>query len=149
MSRAGILGVLRNNAALTAKVPSNNIYPNYSRDERPDSGPFVILRWHETTNFSPIFSGLTNGLDRAPRTLSIQVHIPVEVSTDFDEVDQILDLIDAAIVPLEHHPDGYGKTITCVKKSGRGRDLFDEGYNTITREATYGVLTHDTVSSEL
>jgi hypothetical protein len=150
MSRVGILQALRNYAPLTALVPANNIYPNYSRDEPPSkTAPFIIIKWQESMNFTQTYTGMSNGLDRAPRVLLVQAHIPKEKSTSFSRIDKILDRIDEALLPLEQVADGKGKTITCVRKAGRGSDLFDEGYNTITRQATYGVLTHDTVSSEL
>lgn len=151
MSRVGILKALRQYAPLTAIVPAQNIIPNNANPKfvPPKKQPFIILSWQESTIYSQTYTGMSNGLDRAPRVLAVNVHIPREFSTSYTKIDKILDKVDDAITPLEHVPDGEGKTITCVRKAGRGRDLIDEGYNTITVSATYGVLTHDTVASEV
>jgi len=146
MSRAGILTALRNYSPLTSVVPANAIVPNYSRDERPSKdGPFIIIRWEESTLYSQTYTGMSNGLDRAPRTITVWAHVPRENTTDFWVLDNILNLVDDALVYLEHVDGGDGYTITCVRKSGRSRDLVDEGYNTITRNAAYGVLSRATV----
>lgn len=114
-------------------LDANTVFPNWSLDERPtDIGPFVILRWEEEEQaFDEV---------RGNRTLTIWVHSPLAIGNDFGEIDKILDAIDTALLGLGDVPGTDGYTLTCVRATGRGGDLKDDGFHTITRNSAYQVL---------
>lgn len=110
-------------------------------DGRPrHDGPFVVFNWQESTNFSQTYAGMQNGLDKAPRVLQLWVHIPYRISTDYDDINRILNRINMIFKPLEHAKGTDNQRVTMVRTAGRSANLTDEGYQTITRHATYGVL---------
>ena len=147
MSRAAVFDALSGDTALNALgISEDTIFPNFSSDTRPvGNGAFLILRWEESTLYSQTYTGMQNGLNRAPRVLTVWAHIPIEVSTDFVRIDQILDSVDEVLLPMEHVEGSDGMTVTCIRPSGKSADQKDEGYNTITRNAAYGVLSRPTL----
>jgi hypothetical protein len=127
-------------------ITGDRIFEIQSIDERPvHSGPFMVFKWEEATNYTSAYSGSANGIDRAPRTLQIWVHIPWDETREFNLIDTILNRVDAILDEMEHVSGGDGYTVTVVRKSGRSGNLRDEGFKTITRNAVYGVLYHETV----
>lgn len=109
--------------------------------ERPRSdGPFVVLNWQESTLYSQTYTGMQNGIDKAPRVLQVWAHWPSDKSTDYDDLNRILNRVDALFLGLEHVTGTDGQRITVVRRAGRSGNLEDPGYRTITRHAIYGVL---------
>lgn len=142
MSRAAIEILLQNDATLAGYgVAQNAIFNQHDIDERPrNDGPFIVIRWEESTFFTQSYTGMTNGLDRAPRMLTLCVHSPLEVSTDFDAIDHIIDRIDEMFKEVEQLDGPDGNTITTIRNSGRSGDLKDEEWMTVYRNAAYAVL---------
>lgn len=151
MSRAVIYDTLINDSALNELgITEDTVFENYSLDERPkDDGPFIILRWQEETgSFTslgvislPRFEGAG-----PPRRLTIWVHYPVEMGVDFVALDELLDAIDNALLDLFDVEGTDGYILTCVRATGRGGDAKDEGFQTITRDAGYEVLSRKKVN---
>jgi hypothetical protein len=54
--------------------------------------------------------------------------------------DRILNRVDDILLPIEHKTGSDGMRITCIDKQGRSGNLIDDGWKTIARNATYGVL---------
>lgn len=118
-----------------------HIYEIQSLEERPrHDGPFVIFNWQESTIFSQTYTGMRNGIDKAPRVLQVWAHIPEKVSTDYDDLNRILNRIDLVFKDIEHETGTDGQRVTIVRKAGRSRNLNDPAYQTITRHAVFGVL---------
>lgn len=142
MSRALIESLLSNDTTLAGLgIDENSVFNQHDIDERPrDDGLFLVIRWEESTIFNQTYTGMSNGLTRAPRMLSLWVHSPREYGTDFEEIDQVIDRIDELFEPIEDEPGTDGFTITCIRNSGRSGDLNDEGFVTVTRNAAYAVL---------
>lgn len=141
MSRALVETLLTTDEALAALgIDETSVFNQNDVMERPkNDGPFIIVRWEEVT-----LSGLAPRLGRGSRLLTIWVHSPKEISTDFNALDEIIEAIDALLLPLENEAGTDGYSITNVRKSGVSGDLYDEGLNTVTRNAGYGVLYHRT-----
>lgn len=146
MSRAAVFKALRESTALqNLGIDATRIFVNFQGDTRPkDKGPFIVIRWEESTLFNQTYTGMSNGLSRAPRTVTFWAHFPEETSTDFTDIDAILNAVDEAIAPLEHYPGDDGVTITCTRRSGRSSDMRDPSYKTICRNATYVILSRAT-----
>lgn len=112
-----------------------------SVDERPfDSGYFVIVNWQESTIYSQTYTGMQNGIVRAPRVMTLWVHCPMDKSRDYRPIDRILNRIDEILLPIEHESGEDNVRVTCVTKQGRSGNLIDDAWKTIARNSTYGVL---------
>ncbi len=145
MSRAAVFHALTTDEELKSLgINENTVFPNYSMDERPtDDGPFVVLRWQEETGtFTSLGIVQLPRFENVgpPRRLTIWVHYPVEITTDFDQVDDIMDLIDGILLNMYDVDGDDGWVLSCVRATGRGGDAKDEGFQTITRDAGYEVL---------
>ena len=125
----------------TLGVTQATVFEAQSVDERPvHHGPFVILKWEESTIYTQTYTGMQNGIPRAPRVLQVWVHIPLDDTREYDLIDQILNRIDDVLDAMEHVPGLDGYTVTVARKAGRSGNLVDEGFKTITRNAVFGVL---------
>lgn len=145
MSRAAVYDAIVAGTGL----PEDNVLANYSGDGRPsDLDPevpeFVVIRWQESTVVSQTYTGMSNGIPRAPRVLEVWAHIPKEVSTDFVRIDEILLNVENALLPMEHVAGNDGYTVTCIGYAGKSADNEDPGYNTICRYSAFTVLSRKT-----
>lgn len=135
MSRVAVYQTLANsNDPALAGV---GIWPNYVMDTPPSrTEPFIILRWGN----QEIRNG--RGAARGPRILDVWLHIPVQKSQDHADIDVMLDAVRRELTGLvdRHvvHIDGY--RVTDVRFTGAGADFKDPGYDTITRNATFEIL---------
>lgn len=142
MSRALIETLLKTDPALAGiGLLPQFILNQHDVVERPrDDGLFAVIRWEESTIFSQNYTGMNNGIARAPRMLSLWIHSPMEWSTDFELIDQVLDRVDVMFDEIEDMPGSDGYSITNIGNSSRSGDLKDEGFMTVTRNAAYRVL---------
>ena len=141
MSRALIETLLKSDATLTEiGLPANRIFTQHDFKEVPQSGLFLVIRWEESTNFSQTYTGMGNGISRAPRVLTLWVHSPKDWKTDFELIDQVIDRIDNMFAEIEDQPGTDGYSITSIRNAGRSGDLDDEALNTVVRNAAYSVL---------
>lgn len=139
MSRAAVLDGLRADADLTSLVPPENIFPNYSKEGRPNPlspGGFIVLRWGDLTRAFARLAG--------PRDLTVWAHWPAEQSTDFGRIDKILDRCKNVLCDLEEVVGGDGYTLTMIDYAGESRDMKDLGFETIMRNMTFRVLSRPT-----
>lgn len=121
-------------------IASGTVFPNYSMDQRPvEGGAFIILRWEDQPFLG---TGTMRGRRRGKggRNITIWVHIPKSESSDFTKIDAIHDRVEEVLTSMEHSPGTDGYTVTCIEATGRGGDLRDDGFDTITRNAGYRVL---------
>ena len=122
-------------------ITSSRIFELQSVDERPfDDGYFVVINWQESTIFSQTYTGMQNGIAKAPRVMTLWVHSPLDRGRDYRIIDRILNRIDSILLGIEQQSGSDGIRITCVTKQGRSGNLIDDGWKTIARNATYGVL---------
>jgi hypothetical protein len=142
MTVQAIFDTLTRDSELNALgINESNVFEAQSVDERPvHEGPFIILRWEEPTNYTQSYSSSLNGIHRAPRTLTVWVHISWDETREFDLIDTILDRVDKVLDEMEHVPGQDGYTVTVASTAGRSGNLSDEGFKTITRNAVFGVL---------
>lgn len=136
MARAAVYSALKNQHTLQAM--NVKVLPNYSSDTPPSTKyPFLILRWEETA--------LRAGVRRGPTILTIWAHCPRSHSTDYSLLDAILSVVEYTLVHLEQEEGNDGQTVTTIIATGRGGDLFDPGFDTITKNSAFEVLHHATV----
>lgn len=135
MSRAAIYDTLINNEELNSiGIDSTSVFQNYTLEERPiDTGPFIILRWGEIDR--PPFNGA-----KSPVRLTLWMHWPLEETNDFSRIDKAFDICDSILIDLNSVAGVDGYTVTNVRSTGRSGDLKDDGFQTITKNAGYEVL---------
>lgn len=110
------------------------VYESQSLDSRPHSdGYFITVNMEESTIAN-------SAISRGPRTVTIAVHHNAEIDRDYGPINAILNYIDAGLLPIDDQRGSDGVRVSQVKRAGRSGNLLDEGWNTITRTATYGVL---------
>lgn len=126
-------------------ITGDRIFELQSIDERPCSdGYFVVINWQESTVYSQTYTGMQNGITRAPRVMMLWVHSPKDLGRNYRPIDKILNRIDELLLPIEHEIGTDGIRVTCIAKQGRSGNLVDDGWKTISRNATYGVLYDET-----
>jgi len=116
-------------------INSTRVIESQSVDERPFSdGYFVTVAFEELLLASP------SKLSRGERTVTVAVHRNWEIDRDFSPIDKILNRIDALLLNVENESGTDGVRVTSIRRSGRSGNMADEGWKTITRTSTYGVL---------
>jgi hypothetical protein len=139
MSRAAIFDLLVANEDLNSiGIDEDSVFHNYSLEERPiQSGPFLILRWGEVDR--PPFFGV-----KSPVRLTLWIHWPLEETNDFSKIDKAIDICDEILSDMSNSSGIDGYTVTCVRPTGRSGDMKDDGFQTITKNAGYEVLSRKT-----
>lgn len=133
--------IIQDNYLQQCGISSDRVLELQSVDERPfDDGYFIIVNWQESTIYSQTYTGMQNGIRKAPRVMMLWVHCPKDRSRDFRPIDKILNRIDDLLLSIEQEAGTDGMRVTCIAKQGRSGNLIDDGWKTITRNATYGVL---------
>lgn len=135
MSRAAVYKALYQDTGLNALgLTRDEIFVNYSMEETPGSRDkrFLILRWEEQ-RFSP-------ALSRGPHRLTVWAHCPIQLGTDFTELDKILARVKVVLTSMEQVAGTDGQIVTAIRATGAGGDLRDNGYNTITKNSAFEVL---------
>lgn len=136
MSRAAFFDALVNDTVLNGfGITDETVFHNYSNDERPsDTGPFIILRWGEQD--APFFENM-----KSPERVTVWVHWPKELTNDYTRLIKILDQIDNVVLELRDVPGSDDYTLSFVTLGSRSGDFFDDGFDTITKNANYEVYT--------
>ncbi|AEK07467.1 tail terminator [Mycobacterium phage Rope] len=136
MSRAALFNALIADATLNGYgINSNTVFHNWSKEERPTNGTaFAILRWEDEAK--PLWGSEP---ERGPRNLTAWVHYPIELSNDFNKVTRVLDRMDDVLRGLRDVAGNDGYKLSFVQLGGRSPDLVDDGFNTITRHASYQI----------
>lgn len=114
---------------------TGRIIESQSVDERPFSdGYFLSINFEEI-----LFSGIT-AIAKGPRSTTIAVHHPEEIDRDYNTLTSILNRVDELLLPIEDESGTDGLRVTEIKRRSRSGNMTDEGWKTITRWSTYGVL---------
>ena len=136
MSRAAFYDALVGDSTLNSYgVNSDTVFHSWSSEQRPsDTTPFVILRWEDEGK--PIWQSEPQ---RGPRNLTLWVHCPLAITNDFNRLTAVLDRIDKVVTELRDVAGNDGYTLSFVQLGGRSPDLVDDGFETITRNASYQI----------
>lgn len=145
MSRAVILDAILDSTALIALgFDENNVLANFDGEQKPAGGGdfkmFMVIRWG--VNDAPPWR--VPGAPDGPKHFDIWVHMPRELSTDYLHIDGVLDILDNLFEGIINTPGDDGYTLTLVEPEGRSRDLRDDGYQTLCRQASYLMLSRVT-----
>lgn len=99
--------------------------------------PFVVLRWGLED-----MAGSPTGA-RGAVFLDVWAH---DDTGDYGRIDAILDRCRAILLPLTHLAGADGYTLTAVNYLGKSGDLYDDGFQTATRYATYRLAMRPTAA---
>lgn len=122
-------------------IDDTRIFELQSVDERPsDNGYFIILNWQESTSYTQALGLGQSSINRSPRVLTLWVHTPMDRTRDYAPIDRILNRVDNLLLSIEQQIGADDIRITCITRQGRSANLIDDGWKTIARNATYGVL---------
>ena len=138
MSRAAFFDRLIADPVLSGfGLNDDTVLHNYSKEERPTNAtPFVVLRWGAQTR--PPWQDPDVPV-KPYEPVSVWVHWPAEVTNDYGKIIAVLNQIDSVVRDLRDVPGSDGDTLSFVQIGGRSPDLFDDGFNTITKYADYEV----------
>lgn len=115
-------------------ITSGRIKESQSIDSRPFAdGYFVTINMEESTIANAAIA-------RGPRNCTFAVHHSADIDRDYGPITDILNRIDRLVLSIEDDTGSDGVRVSVVRRGGRSGNLLDEGWNTITRTATYGVL---------
>lgn len=126
---------LANDAILNSLGLGKQIYEDTSADESPvKDNIFVIISFMETqlTSSAPIGKG--------PRTVIVAVHHPLHLTRSFQKINKVIERVTQVYSGISQQSGEDGIRITGVKLTGKSRQFTDPGWQTLTRNATYGVL---------
>lgn len=134
MSRTAVYQALVNDSELNdLGIGEDQVFTNYAMDQSPSRHErFLILRWEES-RFTPV-------MRKGPQRVTVWAHSPVQLSSDFIDLDKILDRVKVVLTAMEHVDGGDGYIVTHVDFTGSGGDLRDSGYETITKNSAFEVL---------
>lgn len=116
-------------------ITADRIMESQSIDSVPfNDGYFVTISFEEQ------LLSQVSALARGPRTVTIAVHHNWNLDRNYAPIDKILNRIDQVLLPVEQAIGDDGVRVTRIQRQGRSANMADEGWKTITRTATYGVL---------
>lgn len=130
MSRAAVYEMISTDATLRTIGLADDATFITSGTDSPDvitQRPFVVIRWEDEIPFAP-------GL--ATRNCTVWVH---DDGQDYQRIDAILDRVREILTNPNHVVGDDGRSLTQADWRGASSDLYDDGYRTITRNATYQV----------
>jgi hypothetical protein len=137
MSRAAIQdALLADQRLIDIGLDINSVLVNYDGEQRPNDIVFLVLRY-ENEDYIP-------DVNRSIKHLTVWVHMYKKYSSDFVKIDKILDILDDILGNMVHVPGLDGYTLTLAEPEGRSRDLRDDVYETICRNASYRILSRQT-----
>lgn len=119
MSRAAVIQIIRDATA----VP---VYGSNAVDT-PDESQFCIVRFEETTK--------AFGLVGSQR-ITVWVH---DTDRNYDFINAALGNVKEALTNAIHTPGADGGVLSQATWNGDSADLFDDGYETCTRNAGFDI----------
>ena len=127
-ARAAVYDLLTLDFTLnTLGINPNTVFQTNTVDD-PPTRPFVVIRWEVKTGF------LDN---HGPQNLSIWAH---DERGDYERVDDILFRVETILLNAVHIVGADGNILTSAEYLSSSEDLYDDGYQTITRYSTFRTL---------
>ena len=128
MSRAAVYQLLGVDLAMNGYgINPNTVFQSNTVDD-PPTRPFVIMRWGIKTSTFDI---------HGPQSLDIWAH---DDRGDYSRIDSILHRAEVLLLNAAHLVGDDGYTLTSAEFVSCSEDLYDDGYQTITRYATFRVV---------
>lgn len=133
MSSAVVYEALTTDPVLIAQgIDRDSVFTDYSSEVVPRQDLFVILRWGNQLYRAATRTG--------PTVLTVWVHQPVEMGSDYTEINKIHDQIRRVLTDLAPAIGADDVGFVTADFDGLGGNMEDPGFHTITRNAGYRVL---------
>lgn len=128
MSRAAMYHLLSTDGVLNALgIQPATVYQTNTVDN-PEVKPFIVVRWEtKTVSFEK----------HGPQNVAVWAH---DDRGDYSRIDNILERVQDILIGAEHILGTDGRILTCARYNGTSDDLWDDGYQTITRYCTFSVI---------
>jgi hypothetical protein len=128
MSRAAVnLALSTNLDLLVLGLQPEQTYAANAIDT-PIEKPFIVMRWEEVT---PAFK------DKGTQGLTVWVH---DELGDYTRIDLMLEKVKEILTAMVHVAGSDGRVITLIEWTGDSPDFWDDGFNTITRNSGFRVV---------
>jgi hypothetical protein len=148
MSRAVVYQALTNNSQLQALGFDNaHVLVNYDGEQRPsitinNTQPyFMVITWG--------VQDIINGLWHGPWHFDVWIHMDQEYSSDFDHIDQIVQILDSALTGIVDTAGADGRSVTVIEQEGRSQDLQDDSYLTFCKRISYRMISRVTATGKV
>lgn len=133
MSSASVFRALADDSDLRFwGIEESTIFPDYSSEEVPRDGAFLVLRWGN--------EDVTSSVKKGPEILTVWAHLPQEMGSDYGPLRDMLGRVKDVLLSMEHVVGDDGYSVTLVEYFGSSGNLIDPGFRTITRNMTFRVL---------
>jgi hypothetical protein len=131
MSRAVIFNALKNDAELQGFWPTGiPVWGSSSADSPGRKNPFIIISFRGRTK---AFGG-TGAED-----VAIWAHLPKEIGRDYTLIDAIIKRVNDIMLSFVDVVGSDGWALSGASWLGTSADLFDDGYNSWTKNTTFRV----------
>lgn len=133
-ARAAVFTLLEGDSVLQ-NLGFGKIYASNSIDS-PDEEKFIVIRWEERTMFVP---------DRGPQSLTIWAHTR---DRDYGDIDEVLERVKHLFGEVVQRPGADGWILTQADWVSDSSDLVDNGFNTLTRNSAFRVVSRYATSEQ-
>lgn len=121
-----------NAGLLSMSVDGDRIHESQSLDERPhQTGLFITVSFEEAVWNTAVKTG--------PVNITVAAHIPWADGRDYTDIHRALNFIQEQFVEIENEIGTDDVLVSQAQPTGRSANLSDEGWQTITKTATYRV----------
>lgn len=131
MSRAAIYDLISTDATMHAiGFPADAVYGSNSADDPSDQ--FIVIRWEDMPTTT-----LGSARSFGPQNLTVWLH---DRDRTYDRVNLGLRRVKFLLDQVLHVQGLDGWTITQCDWQGDSGDLWDDGYQTVTRNTSYRIV---------
>lgn len=127
MSRDALYELVSVIAVNQLNMPAGAVYAANAVDN-PTQRPFVVIRWEGNAK---AFKNV------GQQTVSIWVH---DNLGDYARINSAIDALREQLPEYVHISGTDGHTITCIEWQGDSGELYDDGYQTVTRNSSFRVV---------
>lgn|SRR5882757_1400302 len=128
-ARAAIASLLGTDSQMNMlDIDETVIYASNATDSPDRTRMFLVVRFEEV---GKSFPGV------GPSRVAIWFHVPKEKEQDYGKLDLLMLRTKELMQSVEHRDGADGWRLTAPTWDGDSGDLFDDGYNTLTRYSTY------------
>lgn len=128
-ARAAIASLLGTDGQMNMLgIDEDVIFASNATDSPDRTRMFVVIRFDEVPK---------TGRGIGPSLATIWFHVPKEKEQDYGKIDLAMLRAKELMESVEHRDGDDGWRLTAPSWAGDSGDLFDDGYNTLTRYSSY------------
>lgn len=123
-ARAALFSLISTDAQIQLLgLSADSIFGSNATDSPRRDSMFAIIRWED----APLSGG------RSVYITSIWYHMPKEIERDYGKIDLAILRTKELMKGVEHLSGGDGWALTAATHLADSPDLYDDGYNSLTR----------------